>query len=70
MELKFSLKLPTAMNLELLRACRESNCTPKQFAAEVIESALASRRLPNVAIGTHGPRVLSVDPINVEAAEF
>jgi hypothetical protein len=69
MELTVKLKLPTEMNLELLRACRESNCSPKQFAAEALEVVLASRRLPHVAPGSHGPRIDVVDQPTVEAAD-
>lgn len=45
MELNFSLKLTEALYRELIENCRESNCSPKQFAAESLESVLASRRL-------------------------
>ena len=50
MELTFSLTLPDALYHELIDACQGSNCSTKQFAAEVLEGALASRRLPRVYV--------------------
>jgi hypothetical protein len=49
-ELNFSLTLPDALYHELIEACQGSNCSPKQFAAETLEGALASRRLPRVYV--------------------
>lgn len=57
MELNFSLTLPEEMYRELIEGCRECRCSPKQFAAESLESVLASRRLPSVTVGRHGARI-------------
>ena len=57
MELSFSLRLPEELYRELIQNCRESGCSPKQFAAESLEAVLASRRLQRVddlAIAAHG----------------
>jgi hypothetical protein len=55
--LNFSLVLADELYGELKEACQESQCSPKQFAAQLVESALASRRLPNVAQGAYGARI-------------
>ncbi len=57
MELTFSLNLPDALAQELEDAARQSHCTPKIFAAESLESVLASRRLPRVPPAALGPRI-------------
>jgi hypothetical protein len=56
-ELNFSLSLPDSLYEELIAGCQECSCSPKQFAAESLESVLASRRLPRVTPGSHGPHV-------------
>lgn len=66
MELNFSLSLPDALFQELVDAALECRCSPKIFAAQSLESALASRRLPKVALGAHGPRIATAE---VEEAE-
>jgi hypothetical protein len=53
-ELNFSLTLPDSLYAELIEGC---SCSPKQFAAESLESELASRRLPGVTPGSHGPHI-------------
>jgi hypothetical protein len=45
------------LSLSLVDAARECQCSPKIFAAESLEIVLASRRLPRVPTGTHGPRI-------------
>ena len=55
--LDFTLVLNEQLYAELLQCCQECKCSPTQFAAEALESVLASRRLPNVAIGKHGARI-------------
>ena len=57
MELNFSLILPDALFKELEDAARECRCSPKIFAAQSVESVLASRRLPRVTPGEHGARI-------------
>lgn len=59
MELNFSLTLPQELYTELVEACQNSECSPKQFASECLEGALASRRLPKVFIPrlTQGARM-------------
>ena len=66
MELNFSLTLPDAMYREFIEVCRECNCSPKQFAAESLESALASRRLPGVVVGRQSPRIIAADAGDLE----
>jgi hypothetical protein len=48
------VNLPEVMLDELRLAAQERRCTPHQFAIETLESAIASRRLPKVEMGTHG----------------
>jgi hypothetical protein len=57
MELTLTLELPDGLYQELLDAAVESRCTPKMFAAESVESVLASRRLPKVSQGRCGARL-------------
>jgi hypothetical protein len=45
MQLNFPLTLTEKLYAELIQATRECECSPKQFAAESLESVLASRRL-------------------------
>ncbi len=54
MELSFSLTLPEALYRDLIEDCRNRSCSPKQFAAEALEAAIATKRLPHVAVGGHG----------------
>jgi hypothetical protein len=56
-ELTFSLMLPDELYRELIDSCRERSCSPKQFAAESVESVLASRRLPRVTPAAQGARI-------------
>jgi len=56
MELNFSMTLTEELYAELIDGCQECQCSPKQFAAESLESVLASRRLPRVEAGRCGPR--------------
>jgi hypothetical protein len=65
-ELNLSLNLPDVMFQELVEAARECQCSPKIFAAQSVESVLASRRLPRVTPGSIGPRVGTAE---VEEAE-
>lgn len=43
--LDFSLTLNEQLYAELIDNCKASGCSPKQFAAESLESVLAGRRL-------------------------
>lgn len=54
MELNFSLTLPDALYLDLIEDCRNRSCSPKQFAAEALEAAIATKRLSHVEAGSHG----------------
>jgi hypothetical protein len=56
-ELTFTLDLNEVMLAELVDAARECRCSPKIFAAESLESVLASRRLPRVPPARNGARV-------------
>lgn len=51
------INLSDVMSAELREACQACECSPLQFAAEALEAVLAERRLPRVALGTHGARV-------------
>jgi hypothetical protein len=57
MELNFSVTLTEELYRELIEGCRDCACSPKQVAAESLESVLASRRLPRVEAGRCGPRI-------------
>ena len=46
MTLEISVTLPEELYQELIEAAREAQCSPKQFATECVEAALATRRLP------------------------
>ena len=61
MRVTLNLDLPAALHGELLEAAKEARCNPEVFAGECLESVLASRRLPSVAIGKHGPRISAVN---------
>jgi hypothetical protein len=60
-EFNFSVSLPDVLAQELLEAARECRCSPKIFAAQSVESVLASRRLPKVTPGVHGPRIWTAE---------
>jgi len=61
-ELPVVLNLPDALLTELTDAARESKCSPTVFAAQCIEATLAARRLPNVAPGRCGARLIGDEP--------
>jgi hypothetical protein len=61
MELTVVLNLPDELYSELVTASRIAHCSPTQFAVESVHSTLASRRLPRVEVGSHGPRISAVD---------
>jgi hypothetical protein len=65
-ELNFSLTLPDELYRELIDGCRERSCSPKQFAAESLESVLASRRLPTVKPASLGARIGTPEIEDVE----
>jgi len=52
--LTFDLDLPQELYADLITDCTNCSCSPKQWAAEAVEAAIASRRLPKVEVGTHG----------------
>jgi hypothetical protein len=55
---QITLTLPDALYTELEAASasvREHGFTPETWAQEAVESALATRRLPGVQLGGHGP---------------
>lgn len=52
--------LPTTLYTELCEvsaAMDEPGYGPSHYAADVLASELASRRLPRIALGSHGPRM-------------
>ena len=57
MRITFDLDLPSILHAELIEAARDARIHPELFAAECVESILASRKLPGVAKGRCGPRV-------------
>ena len=57
MEITVTFTLPELLANELKAACRECEMPINQFAAESVESVLASRRLPGIQVGRCGARV-------------
>jgi hypothetical protein len=57
MQKVFSIKLPKELAASLHAASAESNCPPATFLHELVESALAERRLPGVRQAKLGARV-------------
>ncbi len=47
-------ELPEPLNPDLEAACRERCCTVREFIGQLVHAELATRRLPNVKVGTHG----------------
>jgi len=56
-QLDLSLDLPDPLYQELLEAAFECRVSPKIFAAECVESVIATRRLPAVKESPHGARI-------------
>lgn len=67
MEMIFRVDIPEALARELQQAASETQLTPESFAAQAVETVLASRRLPHVAVGRCGPRVLDIPTAEPEA---
>lgn len=66
------LNLPDALYLELevvSARVREHGYGPTQWAQEVIEADLASRRLPKVALGVYGARIGTPEVVEAEEAD-
>ena len=57
MRVTLELELPDALQDELQKAAKTSGITAPAWAALAIEAELATRRLPRVALGAHGPRI-------------
>lgn len=57
MRVTLDLDLPAPLHAELEAAARECRVAPALFAAEAIESVIASRRLTAVKRGPHGARI-------------
>jgi len=56
-QITITLADPLYAELETVSAnVREHGFGPESWATEAVESALATRRLPAVTLGTHGPR--------------
>jgi len=47
-------ELPEPLNPDLEAACRERCCTVREFIGQLVHAELATRRLLNVEMGTHG----------------
>jgi hypothetical protein len=63
---KVSIALPDGLYLELQQAAaamQEPGYTATHFATDVLASELASRRLPRVAQGRYGARVIESAPV-------
>ncbi len=61
---QITLTLPDALFTELEAASagvREHGFTPETWAQEAVESALATRRLPKVPLGSHGPHARRIE---------
>jgi hypothetical protein len=54
MQLDFSLTLSEALYAQLIEDCQSCEVSPKQYAAEALESVIASRRLPKAKMGRNG----------------
>jgi hypothetical protein len=52
------LDLPDALGVELETAAKRCGIAPPMWAAQTIESELASQRLPKVAPGRYGARMI------------
>ena len=61
MRLILDLDLPGPLHGELIAAAKEARVNPELFAAECVESTLASRRLPFIRQAPHGARITSFD---------
>jgi hypothetical protein len=59
--LTFDIDIPAPLFEELTAASREARIHPALFAAEALESTLASRRLEFIKPGRCGPRIASFD---------
>jgi hypothetical protein len=55
--LLLDVELPDELAVELHTAADETNLSPERFAAQVLESEIASRRLEHTTLGRCGPRV-------------
>ena len=69
MRVILDLDLPLSLHGELLEAAKEARCNPEVFAGECLESVLATRRLPRVALGAHGARIAAAretEPVRLE----
>jgi hypothetical protein len=61
--------LPEAMLDELRLAARERSCSPRQFAIETLESAIASRRLPKIEAGRRKSPAQEITDIEITLTE-
>lgn len=66
MRITFDLDLPAPLHAELIEAARDARIHPELFAAECVESILASRKLPGVKAGRCGPRIGVIEGENNE----
>lgn len=57
MELNFTLTLTEELWRDLIADCTECSCSPKQWASEAVEAAIASRRLPKVPEAAYGAQM-------------
>jgi hypothetical protein len=61
MRLDFSLTLPDELYEQLIDDCRVCEILPKQYAAEALESAIASRRLHKIEAQRKTPAYTETD---------
>ena len=66
MRVVLDIELPDALGVELESAAKRCGIAPPMWAAQTIESELASQRLPHVGAGRCGPRVYESESASVE----
>ena len=62
--MRITITLPRELGRDLraiAAAMQEPNYGPAEFASDLVVSELASRRLPHIAPGRHGARVLGAE---------
>jgi hypothetical protein len=61
---RITISLPDALFAELQSAANATEVRgygPAHWAGDLVASELASRRLPSVSMGSHGPRIMATE---------